>query len=222
MLRIRWYGQSAFLLSGREHSVFIDPFHETAKMRARGLQFDYPEIEGVHADLLLITHEHGDHNGQAAIVGPTTVLRSQAGTFDTPYGKVIGVNSDHDEQGGTRRGGNIIFNFELDGVRVCHFGDFGQVALRPEQRAAIGQVDLLFLPVGAGPTIGPVRAREIAELLGARWIVPMHYRTEALGFLDPVDPFLALYAGVSLLPEPEADLDVTTDAGVLVFPAPRA
>ena len=47
----------------------------------------------------------------------------------------------------------------LDGVRVAHFGDFGQAALRPEQRAAIGEVDLLFMPVGGGPTIGGATAR---------------------------------------------------------------
>ena len=78
-------------------------------------------------------------------------------------------------------------------MRVCHFGDFGQSALRPEQREAIGAVDLLFLPVGGGPTIGAAEAAEITSALDPRWVVPMHYRTPAIDFLEPADEFLALF-----------------------------
>jgi L-ascorbate metabolism protein UlaG (beta-lactamase superfamily) len=72
---------------------------------------------------------------------------------------VLAIASEHDEEAGTQRGPNMIFVFELDGVRVAHFGDFGQTELRPEQAAPIGQVDLAFLPVGGGPTIGAVQGR---------------------------------------------------------------
>jgi L-ascorbate metabolism protein UlaG (beta-lactamase superfamily) len=80
--------------------------------------------------------------------------------------------------------------FGPDGIRVAHFGDFGQRGLRDEQADAIGQVDIAFLPVGAGPTIGPEQATVIAERLAPRWVVPMHYRTHRIGFLDPADAFL--------------------------------
>ena len=78
--------------------------------------------------------------------------------------------------------------FGLDGLRLAHFGDFGQRSLRDEQAAAIGQVDLVFLPVGAGPTIGPEQAAAIVERLAPRWVVPMHYRTHRTSFLDPPTP----------------------------------
>jgi L-ascorbate metabolism protein UlaG (beta-lactamase superfamily) len=102
------------------------------------------------------------------------------------------------------RGPNTIFCFELDGLRLCHFGDFGQSALRAEQRAAIGEVDVLFLPVGDGPTVGGERAAAIVRALRPRLVVPMHYRTGALSFLDPPDAFLeALGARVERLEESE-------------------
>ena len=66
---------------------------------------------------------------------------------------------------------------KLDGVSVCHFGDFGQSALRDEQAEAIGDVDLLFVPVGAGPTIGAEGARAVIERLRPRWTVAMHLRS---------------------------------------------
>jgi L-ascorbate metabolism protein UlaG (beta-lactamase superfamily) len=190
-MRVEWYGQSAFHLSTPEQSVAIDPFIDMSAMAAsRGMQFDYPLIADVQADLLLVTHEHGDHNGVEAIVGEPAVLRSTAGTLDSPLGSVTAIASEHDEEAGTARGPNTIFVFELDGLRVSHFGDFGQSALRPEQAAAIGAVDLLILPVGGGPTIGAEGAAAIIKRLAPRWVVPMHYRTARINFLETADAFL--------------------------------
>ncbi|HEY6771741.1 MAG TPA: MBL fold metallo-hydrolase [Solirubrobacterales bacterium] len=80
----------------------------------------------------------------------------------------------------------------VGGVRVAHFGDFGQTALRPEQAAALEGMDLLFLPVGGGPTIGAEVAARIVEALAPRWVVPMHYRTHRTGFLETEEEFVGL------------------------------
>ena len=223
-MRIRWYGQSAFALDGA-HSVFIDPFGDgIAVFAERGLRFDYPPIDDVHPDLLLITHEHADHNGIDAIDGDATVLRSTAGTLQSPLGEVVAVASEHDDVAGTQRGPNTIFRFALDGLRVCHFGDFGQSALRPEQQAAIGEVDILFLPVGDGATIGGEGAAAVVRALRPRLVVPMHYRTEAVNFLDPPDAFLAaLRAPVARLAESEFDSgDLLGEPGAPVVAMPAA
>jgi L-ascorbate metabolism protein UlaG (beta-lactamase superfamily) len=222
-MRIDWYGQSAFLITG-EQRIFIDPFGAMKELAAaRGMQFDYPEIEGVEADLLLVTHEHMDHNGVEAIGGSPQTLRSTAGTHESPVGEVIGIASEHDDVAGTQRGPNTIFCFTVDGLRFCHFGDFGQTELRPEQRAAIGEVDVLILPVGDGPTIGGERAAALVRTLRPRLVVPMHYRTEALNFLDPPDAFLdALGARIERLDESGFDVESqlgTTDDPTVVIPA---
>jgi len=131
-VRIRWYGQSTFLISG-ERSVFIDPFGAMDGLAERGLRFDYPPIENVEADVLLVTHEHADHNVVEVVGGSPEIVRSTAGTFETPVGEVIAVASEHDDVAGTLRGPNTIFRFTLDGLRIAHLGDFGQAGLRPEQ-----------------------------------------------------------------------------------------
>jgi L-ascorbate metabolism protein UlaG (beta-lactamase superfamily) len=217
---VQWYGQSAFRLAGGDHTVFIDPFGDTSPLKSR-LKFDYPPIEGATADLLLVTHEHLDHNGVEVVGGSPTVLRSTAGTFESPVGEVIGVASEHDEAAGTQRGPNTIFVFTLDGVRVAHFGDFGQTGLRDEQAQALGKVDLVFLPVGAGPTIGAKQAADIAARLGARWIVPMHYRTERVDFLEPADEFLNLVDNVEHVAASSFDTTALPDGGgpLAVVPA---
>jgi L-ascorbate metabolism protein UlaG (beta-lactamase superfamily) len=220
-MHVEWFGQSAFALRAGDVTVAIDPFGDmSALSQRRGLQWDYPPIAGLEAQLLLITHEHGDHNAAEVVGGSPTVLRSTAGKLESPVGEVLAVASEHDEAAGTRRGPNTIFAFTFDGVRVAHFGDFGQTALRDEQAAALGAVDLLFVPVGGGPTIGGAQAAVIAERLGARWIVPMHYRTERIGFLEPADDFLGRIAHVARLDEPRFDTAALPDERPLaVVPA---
>lgn len=158
-MRVEWHGQSAFTLTADGTRVVIDPFGDMSGLaRDRGMKFDYPPIESDDVDLLLITHEHVDHNGTDGIAGDPAVLRSTAGKLESPIGEVVAIASEHDDAAGTERGPNTIFAFDLDGLRVAHFGDFGQRELRPEQAAALEGSDLLFLPVGGGPTIGAAGA----------------------------------------------------------------
>ncbi len=218
-MRVTWYGQAAFLLEAPEGSVVVDPFADPSPRR--GMLFDYPPLPRLAPDLVLITHEHFDHNGLKALAEPKMTIRSTAGRFDTPVGEVLAVAGEHDDVAGTRRGPNTIFRLTLDGLRIAHFGDFGQRELRPEQREQIGPVDLLFLPVGAGPTIGPHAAFEIARSLEARYVVPMHYRTPAVNFLEPPDAFLGLWRDVLRLDGPSFDSRALPAAGPLcLVPAP--
>jgi L-ascorbate metabolism protein UlaG (beta-lactamase superfamily) len=220
-MHVEWYGQSAFRLASTGAVVAIDPF-DVAVLAAHGVQFEYPAIEDVRADLLLVTHEHGDHNAVDAIGGEPTILRSTAGRLQSPIGEITAIASEHDEQAGTKRGPNTIFVFTLDGIRVAHFGDFGQSELRSEQAAAIGAVDLIFLPVGGGPTIGAAGAAAIAERLRPKWVVPMHYRTPRTGFLESADEFLASMPHVERLQAPSfdtADLPAASGGSLVVVPA---
>ena len=220
-MHVEWHGQSAFSLSGDEATVFIDPFADMSPMAGHGIHFDYPPIEVDGVDLLLVTHEHLDHNGVEAIAGEPAILRSTAGRLESPIGEVVAIASEHDESAGTERGPNTIFVFTLDGVRVAHFGDFGQAELRPEQRAAIGNVDMVILPVGDGPTIGAAQAAKIVEELAPRWVVPMHYRTPRIGFLETEEEFVGLMPRMERIDSPgfeTADLP-EGDGPLTVVPA---
>jgi L-ascorbate metabolism protein UlaG (beta-lactamase superfamily) len=220
-MQVEWYGQSAFHLRTAETSVAIDPFGDLSGLVSRGMQFDYPPIEGMTAELVLVTHEHADHNGVEVVGGDPVILRSTAGRLQSPIGEVTAVASEHDDAAGTERGPNTIFVFELEDLRVCHFGDFGQSALRDEQAGAIGRVDLLFVPVGGGPTAGAQQAGAIVDRLSPRWVVPMHYRTSRISFLETADAFLDLLAHVKRLAGTVFDTAAlpVEDAPVAVVPA---
>jgi L-ascorbate metabolism protein UlaG (beta-lactamase superfamily) len=220
-MRVEWHGQSAFTLASDEATVFIDPFGDMGALAGRGMKFEYPAIEADDVDLLLVTHEHRDHNAVEAIGGEPPALRSTAGRLESPIGEVLAVASEHDENAGTERGPNTIFVFELDGLRVAHFGDFGQRELREEQAAAIGAIDLAFLPVGGGPTIGATQAVAIASRLPVRWVVPMHYRTPRVSFLDTEEEFVAAMPQTARLEAPAFETaELPTGGGpIAVVPA---
>jgi L-ascorbate metabolism protein UlaG (beta-lactamase superfamily) len=221
-MRLGWYGQSAFLLTSEDGSaVAIDPFGDLSAALGGRMRFDYPAVAGVEADLLLITHEHADHNAADRIGGAPQVIRSTAGRFDTRFGEVVAIASEHDGAAGTERGPNTIFSFRFGGFAICHLGDFGQAALRPEQRDAIGEVDVLLVPVGGSATIGGEAAAAIVRELSPGLVVPMHYRTRAIDFLEPADAFLASLPSWRIDHLEESELTVESlHEPRIVLPAP--
>jgi L-ascorbate metabolism protein UlaG (beta-lactamase superfamily) len=140
-MQVEWYGQSAFRLTDGATTVFIDPFDDMTPLAERGLRWEYPAIEGVEADLVLVTHEHRDHNGVEAIAGEPVTLRSTAGRLESPIGEVLAVASEHDDAAGTERGPNT--------EPVDAFAALAERVERPESSA----VDLEAVPSGDGPVV---------------------------------------------------------------------
>lgn len=223
-MRVDWHGQSGFTLDGEAATVFIDPWGDMSAAASRGMTWDYPAIVSPEStDLLIVTHEHSDHNGVEVITGEPTLVRSTAGTHESPVGNVVAIASEHDDAAGTERGPNTIVVFDLDGIRVAHFGDFGQGALRPEQRAHLDGIDLLFLPVGGGFTIGGAQAAEIAKNLAPSWVVPMHYKTPKISFLETEAEFVDAMPKTERLSSPSfetGDLEKGAEPLVIVPAAP--
>jgi L-ascorbate metabolism protein UlaG (beta-lactamase superfamily) len=223
-MRVDWHGQSAYTLDGEVATVFIDPWGDMSGAAAKGITWDYPAISSPDSvDLLIVTHEHVDHNAVETITGEPTLVRSVAGTHESPLGNVVAIASEHDGAAGTERGPNTIVVFDLDGLRVCHFGDFGQPALRPEQRAHLDGIDLLFIPVGGGFTIDGEVAAGIAKDLDPSWVVPMHYKTDKINFLETEEAFVDAMPKAERLSSPSfdtADLEKGSEPLVIVPAAP--
>ena len=223
-MRVDWHGQSAFTLDGEAATVFIDPWGDMTGAGDRGVTWEYPAIQSPEAtDLLIVTHEHLDHNAVEVITGEPTLVRSQAGTHESPLGNVVAIASEHDDAAGTERGPNTIVVFDLDGLRVCHFGDFGQAGLRPEQRAHLNDIDLLFMPVGGGFTIDGATAAKISLELSPAWVVPMHYKTPKINFLETEESFVGAMPKVERLTSPSfdtADLEKGSEPLVIVPAVP--
>jgi L-ascorbate metabolism protein UlaG (beta-lactamase superfamily) len=181
-MKIKYLGHAAFAItSDRGVKIITDPYGTSPDLT-------YREITE-SADIVTVSHDHHDHCNVAAVGGNPQVLR-RAETATAKGIKFKGVISYHDDERGRLRGGNIIFCFEVDRVRLCHLGDLGHL-LDSKQKAEIGRVDILFIPVGGYYTIDAKTATEVCDQLKPKLIIPMHYRTDkGLPNIAGVEDFL--------------------------------
>ncbi|MBI2850651.1 MAG: MBL fold metallo-hydrolase [Chloroflexi bacterium] len=166
-MKIKWFGQSAFLITAANGTrIITDPYTPSERI-------PYKEIKEP-ADIVTVSHGHGDHSNVAAVSGNPTVVKS---TSEVKGIKITSIAAFHDASGGSQRGDMTIFCFDIDGIRVCHVGDLGH-SLSDKQVAEIGKVDILLVPVGGNFTIDANVATEVYAKLDAKVVIPMHYRNE--------------------------------------------
>lgn len=180
-MRIEWLGHAAFLITGEDgKKIITDPFG-----KYDGLNYT-PINEW--ADIVLVSHKHGDHVGGK--VGKNPVVVDKAGNTEAKGVMIRGVDSHHDPSGGSQRGDNVIFCFTLDGIRICHLGDLGHV-FTSQQITEIGEVDVLLIPVGGFFTIDANEANQVCDQLKPKVIIPMHVSNEKCSFpIAKIDDFL--------------------------------
>ena len=188
-MKITYFGHAMFLLESGPTAILIDPPED---------KVGYPMPE-VHPGIILVSHEHADHNNVAMVKGRPRVIRGLAdgGEWRTINEKADGVMISsvptyHDGAKGTQRGRNTVFVVETEGLRVVHLGDLGH-ALDETTAKAIGRPDILMVPVGGHFTIDAFQARDVMARLRPAISIPMHYKTEVnAGWpIGPIDAFLA-------------------------------
>lgn len=194
--RIQWLGHACLLLESDGRRVLIDPFLTgNPKAAARA--------EEVSADLILISHGHDDHVGDAVAIarrtGATVLSNYEIGEW------LKGPGRDLDKVHGLQHGGGMLFDGAIrvkltlafhgsslpgggyggnpcgflltfpDGTKVYDAADtglFGDMRLIGEER-----LDLAILPIGDYYTMGPDDAIRAVNLLGPRFVMPIHYDT---------------------------------------------
>lgn len=191
---IRCIGHAEFLIELENGMrIVTDPYDATC---------GYPVMQTC-ADVVLVSHGHHDHNAVETITGAETVIDA-AGAYDLGEGVVIrAIEADHDDAGGTKRGKTLLFCIEAEGLRVMHMGDLGHVPTGA-QLNALGRADVLMIPVGGFYTIDAPMAVKVAELLQARVVLPMHYKTRA----NADWPIAGVEAYTALCDEPVEFLDL--------------
>ena len=177
---ITWYGQSCFRLQSGDIVGVIDPF-------SKEIGLTPPRFK---ADFLVITHEHPDHNNAESIPeNPFKVMGP--GEYETKGVYIQGVETYHDKQEGKERGLNTVYLIEMEGIRICHLGDFGEEKMRDEILEKIGDVDILLIPVGGKYTIDAEEAAKVVNQIDPRIVIPMHYKIPGLkASIEPIDQFL--------------------------------
>ena len=178
-MEITWLGHSCFLLRGKEKTIITDPCHPNL-----GYRLGEPE-----ADIVTLSHFHPGHSYIEGVANEPKQIKSP-GEYEIGGTFITGICTFHDDKKGELKGKNTIYVIEMDGITLCHLGDLGH-PLGPNSVEELGDVDILFLPVGEVSTIPIDTAVEIVRQLEPPIVIPMHYKTEAFtGNLSLVDKFL--------------------------------
>lgn len=161
--------------------ILTDPFDKSV---------GYP-VPVTEADIVTTSHNHFDHNYVEAVIGSYALFNS-SGTHNARGIRITGIPTFHDNYAGSKRGNNIVFIYEVDGLRICHCGDLGHI-LTSDQISLAGKVDILLLPVGGNFTINARQAIEVIEQLKPKVSIPMHFKTDLMDFpIEKADVFLKL------------------------------
>ena len=200
-MKVKWYGHAAFLItSDQGMKIITDPYEPGAF----GGAIAYGPIPD-QADIVLISHDHADHNHVQGLKGKPQVIKG-VGSHKVKNLEFKGFAAYHDGRKGSERGQNTIFCFSLDGVKICHLGDLGYV-LSDSEAKQIGPVDLLLMPVGGLYTIDPAQASQTAQKLNPKVVIPMHYKTPHCGFpLAQVEDFTSGKSGVKTVEGNEVEI----------------
>jgi L-ascorbate metabolism protein UlaG (beta-lactamase superfamily) len=204
---MKWLGHACFYLTSPQGvRVLTDPFDPGVP---------YPPIS-VECDVVTVSHEHSDHYGLKGVKGSPKLLlgldkdteavkKIQETVGDVSFRTVA---SNHDEQGGSKRGRNAIFVMDFSGLKIVHLGDLGH-ELSDGAVQEIGQCDVLLIPVGGFYTIGGTAAAKVAGSLSPRVVVPMHYKTQYIASWSISGPeeFLATQKAVRNVGKGEVALD---------------
>ena len=199
-MKVKWIGHSCFLIISKDGlRIITDPY-------AIGGGINYPPIKET-ADVIVVSHEHLDHNNISAVQGKPEVVRGSG--IKTARGiQFRGIATYHDNSQGKQRGPNVAFCFILDGIRLCHLGDLGHL-LSQAQVVEIGSVDMLFIPIGGSYTIDANGASQVCNQLGPKTIIPMHFKTPECTYpIAGVDDFLKGKRSVRRTSSSEAEFEL--------------
>jgi len=211
-MKVKWLGHACFLIISKSGlRVVTDPY-------AVGGGIDYSPIREI-ADVVIVSHDHGDHNNISAVQGKPEVVKG-SGTKTAKGIQFKGIATSHDASQGTQRGPNTVFCFTIDDLRLCHLGDLGHV-LSQKQATEIGAVDILLVPVGGFFTIDATAASQVCDQLQPRIIIPMHFKTPRCAYpIAGVDDFLKGKKGVRKVVGSEVEFgreDVPTGTEIVLL-----
>lgn len=205
-MKIEWLGHASFKITGTK-VIVTDPFE--------GIGFPFP---AVRADVVTVSHGHHDHNAAHLVKGDPAVV-DDAGKHAVSGVSITGYQTFHDDCKGAKRGGNLVFVIEMDGLKIAHLGDLGA---KPDLdvMAALANVDVLLLPVGGNYTINGAQAAALTKQLSPRLVIPMHYKTPGLNVnVGSVEEFLTAMGEYTTAQESAVELRRSL-SGVLVLAAP--
>lgn len=168
---ITYHGGQSFKVSFGNTTLAFDPVSKDSKL---------PSVK-YGADVAFISMWHPNFNGASQVTHGTKEPFVVAGPGAYEIGDVtargFGVKTMYD---GEERW-NTVYQVQLEGMNIVFLGALGNPELDTSVREGLGDIDILFMPIGGGDVLEVPQASKLAVKLEARLVIPMHYDKNALG-----------------------------------------
>ncbi|MEZ4859901.1 MAG: MBL fold metallo-hydrolase [Caldilineaceae bacterium] len=181
---ITWYGLSCFRIREGGVTVICDPYDKSIGL----------SLPKTRADIVTISHDQPGHNAVDRLNNDALVL-SGPGEYEVSNIFITGATTYHHKNSPNAKERNVIFFFDFGDLVVGHLGDLGEVPTQSDVEALnIGELDVLFVPVGGGAILDATHAVEVISVFEPKIVIPMHYQHAGLApalaqQLEPVEKF---------------------------------
>lgn len=167
---ITYHGAEFFKVSFGDTTLAFNPISKKSKLS--GTKFG--------ADVAFVTLNHPDFNGAEEMAFGAKQPFVVDGPGEYEIGEVtargFGVETMYE---GVKRF-NTIYQVNLEGINMIFLGALGSDTIDPKILGELGEIDILFVPIGGGDVLDVPAASKLATKLEARCIIPMHYDETAL------------------------------------------
>jgi len=182
MARLLYQGHGSFRITTDKEVIYVDPYV--------GEGYDVP------ADIILVTHQHGDHNQIEKVTKKESciIIQNQDALIDGEYQNFIlndevqiqavpAYNSNHD------RNQTVGYIVNVSGIKIYATGDTSTTEEMKEYSAM--KLDYILLPIDGVYNMDPREASTCAELVGAQHAIPIHMKAGVLFDAKMAEQFTA-------------------------------
>jgi hypothetical protein len=159
------HGKQFFKVQTGDMVLAFNPISKESKFKTNGFG----------ANIALTTINNIDYNGTDLVeyAGKVPFVINGPGEYEVSDIMIQGFASK-----GAKDQINSIYYLEFDGIKILYLGAMYQPDLAVEVRQNIGDVDMLFVPIGGKTVLGPAAAHKLAVSFGPKVIIPMDYGSD--------------------------------------------
>ncbi|MEI8123719.1 MAG: MBL fold metallo-hydrolase, partial [bacterium] len=175
---ITYLGVDFFKVQFGDTTIALNPISKDSKFKTTRFM----------ADIALVSLNHPDMNGTENLSynGKDPMVISGPGEYEVKEVFIKGFASKSEYENKERI--NTIYSVSLEGMNLCFLGAISDINLSNEVKEALGDVDILFLPIGGDGVIDSTKAEKLAVEIEPKIIIPMHYGD--VGIKDALKKYL--------------------------------
>jgi len=162
---ITYYGAACFKVQSGETVLAFNPPSKESEYKS-------PRFA---SDIVLVSSNHKDYNGWESLPGKTEGAKPFVANGNGEY-EISGI---YIKGVGSNGRNNTVYTLTLEDISICHLGALSK-EMDPSLKEAVGEVDILFIPIGGGELLDPQKAAGAAIHLEAKIVIPMNYNESQL------------------------------------------